>query len=312
MSLLRPLYGVTRTEIRLQWRRRTLLLYAGLVLVTLVAGTYLLFGQDTPVLPGSSPIPIQRLERISNTTRVSLGVFPILMVITLFTLPILAAESVPVDSATGMRPVLDSLPVSTGMVLLGKVLALFILLLLELCALAALHGATGWILYGPFDVGEYLRVWLFGILPLTLFSGGMAVLLASGQKERRRAILVALVFGLYQAMALPLKGTAGQVWDTLAISRPSFLFELYSGQARRLQAGLIEEVCSPPNTGTNSTDPGLEAWCSQLELSNLDIWNALLTHPPMPIRTTLIACSVQGVLVWLLAWAWRNGREGRE
>lgn len=276
------LLGIITYEIKLQWRRGSLAAFALLLLAVLIGGTYFMPITAARDLP--DPDLAALMERASNTYLVALGAYPMAALLLICTLPVLVSGTIPSDRQCGVEPLLAALPVSRGVYLAGKLLAMLALLLAGLLLAFGLHGLSGRLLYGAYDVGEVIHVWLVGVLPLALFVGGMSVLLAANQPGRRRAALVGLLFSAYCAAMVPL----GPAWDALSPSRLSYFKEIYVGHLDRLQAATMESVCA--------AHPEI---CNQSGLTDT-AGDLLLGYPALPQWITLLVSA--GQLVGLFIW----------
>ena len=113
---------------------------------------------------------------------------------------IMMSEIVPLDQQFKVRSVLNSTPLRYSVYLGAKILSVWANLF-KVAAVSALIGGAGiWLLFGPFDLGIYLLMWLLVILPPALFTGSIGVLLGSLAPNRRRATyLSVLALPLYLA-----------------------------------------------------------------------------------------------------------------
>ena len=110
------------------------------------------------------------------------------------------ADMIPKDRQTGVRELLDALPISRGIYLAGKLIGAWLALLSSL-VIVGLVAPTFWFLrVGPFDLGPYLEMWLFGGVSLVIINTGISILLSVGQPTRRRAILLMVLI----IVAIPL------------------------------------------------------------------------------------------------------------
>ena len=178
----RPLFqltGIIIYELRMQWRRRGLpVLMAGLAIMLLL-GTILLKPMIDRAYFCSDPQSEMCSDAFRLTTTSFIWQAAILLLI--LALPIVVAETIPLDRHTGVRELLDSLPLSREVYLAGKVLSIWIGLLIGMAGVALLDGWLGRSWHGPARLAIYLQLWTFGLAPLALFISGVSVLLAAGQ-----------------------------------------------------------------------------------------------------------------------------------
>jgi len=105
-------------------------------------------------------------------------------------LPLLLAETIPLDGKLNMRDTLDSTPLPLWVYLAGKVLGVWLGVLIALVICIPVVGAVFYWKLGAFNVWVWLQVWGAVVVPSGLLSSGMGVLFAAAQPTRRRAILV--------------------------------------------------------------------------------------------------------------------------
>ena len=113
-----------------------------------------------------------------------------LLPLLLFGLPLYVSETIPYDRQYGVRDLLDLLPITAGTYLLGKVLAVWVALLLAITLSGVVAGVISTVVFGALDVGEWANMWLGGFLVMGLLASSISILLAAGQPNRRRALLV--------------------------------------------------------------------------------------------------------------------------
>jgi hypothetical protein len=104
--------------------------------------------------------------------------------------PPLVADTIPKDRQLGVSELLDSLPLSLGVYLAGKLFSLWLNLLLSLGLAALLTGLAWRFLVGPFNLSLFFDLWGVGAAGLLLINAGTSLLLAAGQPTSRRAIFV--------------------------------------------------------------------------------------------------------------------------
>ena len=166
---LTQLGAMIRYEFLLQWRRTALpALIAGLI-ITPIIGAFIAQGDfqgyKTAVANGTLAPDIARAE-ITAAMILVMWLGSVLMAMIM--IPLLVADTIPKDRQVGVRELLDSLPLSPGLYLTGKLLSLWLSLLVSLGAAAAISGLVWWLMIGPFEVITFLELWFVGTLLLTL------------------------------------------------------------------------------------------------------------------------------------------------
>ena len=191
------LSGILRYEILLQ-RRQRMVTVVMLSAVALPIVMYVLFGQSnadevqrTWITSGG----ISTEAALQVTTRYAILYSTMtLYMITLLILPIVSADVIAKDRQHGVREVLDSLPLTTGTYLAGKVLSWGASILIGLVAAMIVIGAALWLLIGPYHVLTFALAWLGIGWGIGVVNSTISLLLAAGQPTRRRAIGVAVIF----------------------------------------------------------------------------------------------------------------------
>jgi hypothetical protein len=112
-------------------------------------------------------------------------------------LPPAVAETIPRDQQFGVRELLNSLPLAPETYLGGKLLSLWVSLLVGVVGVLSVVGTVWWFAIGPFDLGIYLQMLALGAVPVAALSSGLSLLLAANQPSRRRAMAVGIVFGIF-------------------------------------------------------------------------------------------------------------------
>src|SRR5262245_9115916 len=101
--------GITQYEFRMHWRRRGLMILMWSILV--IVGISILVAGDSVTqlsLPGGDPAVARQVK----TAALILTVFSPISVGLVFVLPLVAAETIPLDRQYGVRELLDTLPLS--------------------------------------------------------------------------------------------------------------------------------------------------------------------------------------------------------
>jgi ABC-type transport system involved in multi-copper enzyme maturation permease subunit len=184
------LAGMIRYEFRMHWRRRGLIILMWGILV--VIGISLLIAGDNFQQLSTSPNDPVLIRKVV-TAALILTAFPPIGMGVAFFLPLVAAETIPLDRQYGVRELLDTLPISSNMYLTGKLLGLWTAVLSAMGLVMIVIGAFWWVKAGPINVGDYVVVWIGGIGSIVVLNGGLGVLMPASQPSRRRAIIVTLI-----------------------------------------------------------------------------------------------------------------------
>jgi hypothetical protein len=206
------LYGMTVYEFRMHWRRRALLVIT-MAMSLLVIISILLLGDSL-----RQPISIDpELYRSAVTATVIFSTWAPIGVSLAVILPILVADTIPLDRQYGVRDLLDSFPMSHGVYLIGKLLGVWAAVLVGMGAVMILVGAAWWFLGGSYNIGNYVEMWIVGVAWIAILNSGLGVLICAGQPTRRRAIMVAVGIVI---VSLSFLGGSLQGNDLMGIASP--------------------------------------------------------------------------------------------
>jgi ABC-type transport system involved in multi-copper enzyme maturation permease subunit len=189
--------GMMRYEVLLQ-RRQRMLIVVMLSAAALPIIMYVLFGQSNAAEIQRTWIAsggISTEAALQVTTRyATVYAAMALYMITLLILPVVSADVIAKDRQHGVREVLDSLPLTTGTYLAGKVLSWIAAVMIGLVVALLITGAALWLLIGPYHVTTFATAWLAIGWGIGVVNSVISMLLAAGQPTRRRAIGVAVIF----------------------------------------------------------------------------------------------------------------------
>lgn len=225
---LNQLRGMIKYELLMGWRRRSLIvtilfLFVGLAVFTLTMqkeplgaeGGEVLYLDDT-VTPATitmrlyatgevttAPADDAILTNIPNWLRnidlqqanATLKIATVLTLVTallIIMLLLMSAETIPLDKHYQVSELLNTLPVGRATYLGGKLLAVWVGLLLGLVLCAALYILIAQTRFGAFDLRAYLKLWGVMLLPAAVFASGLSILAASGVATRRASVLIGL------------------------------------------------------------------------------------------------------------------------
>lgn len=264
---LHQFLAMLRYEFHLQWRRRAVSVML-LSMIALSGLAALTLGRQARISAGAIN-PEQARQLITAQMRPAM--WGVLFGFLVLFAPAVVAETIPKDQQHGVRELLESLPLSPGLYLAGKVISVWIVLLAGLALNAFVNGVLWWGVVGPFDWPWYLEMWLVGALPLVLMNPSLGVLLAAGQPTQRRALLVGVALAV-ALIILQVPGflTLNNAWGWVNPGR-SFFFLYF----------LVNHTAPEPLLGT------LLTWLT-----------------PEALRWSILAGLAQVAALWILVWAW--------
>jgi ABC-type transport system involved in multi-copper enzyme maturation permease subunit len=183
------LRGMVIYEFKMHWRRRALLIVT-LAITVMLLFTMVILGD---ILRESNSVDPELARRAISATIVFSTWAPIGVSLALI-LPIMVADTIPLDTQYRVRNTLDSLPLSRPVYVAGKLLGVWAAVLAGMFAIMVASGVGWWLLGGPYDVVVYVQMWVVGVAWIAILNSGLGVLIGAGQPNRRRAILVVIFF----------------------------------------------------------------------------------------------------------------------
>lgn len=297
--ILAQIWGMVRYELRMQWRRRGLLVF----IAVLCAAVFLLgiairyWDSEDDSVPVSELVPdpvlARRIERMQATVAALIGVMAPVFMFLIMGLAIVMADVVPRDRDLAVRELLDSLPWGYGVYLVGKLFSVWGGVLCGMIVVAALALLTGRVFLGPQHVLAHLVVWGHGLLPLALYVSGMGTLLAAPQPTRRRGVFVGVAFSVYcVAMLLT---TSFTLWDAISPARPSSLFAL--------QQAYLEQAVAEAQMLDSFSDGDPFGQMSAVSIGLAE------RFPRRLVPLTIAGGALQVALAWLVVWLWMQWKE---
>ncbi|MCA9960393.1 MAG: hypothetical protein KC443_15230, partial [Anaerolineales bacterium] len=172
MMKLSQLIGIIWYEMRLQWRRRTMLVVILSFLSLMGFFNYLQYRSMIEQNVLDLPLDIATITVVTGLT-------PIGMLVMMLTLPPIVAETIPKDRQYGVDELLLTTPITSALYLIGKVLGVWLSLTIMLVTIALVEWGMARLAFGPISMKTYLAVWLQGIVPLSFFASAMSLFLAS-------------------------------------------------------------------------------------------------------------------------------------
>lgn len=239
--------GITRYELLMHWRRRSLPTIIGFTLVALIAftlleggnlgaenaivraergenGTIIVTERDaatgalrTTTLEGEAAAAVPEwligvdTERLGNTFELIILVAFATQALLVALLPLLG-EVIPLDRKYKVRELLNALPVGRAAYLGGKVGGAWLGLLIGLPLVALLFGVYAANDTGAIDVELYAQIWLLVVIPSALVVAGWTILINAFSTTRPMAVgvgmaLTPLVIIIYFSLVITIFNT---------------------------------------------------------------------------------------------------------
>lgn len=258
------LLGMARYEMVMQWRRGALrVILIMFVLAPLLAMLLILASVQQLDLSATQWSEYYQAE-FRFTSMAILIVLPLAPLI-FIALPVLVADSIPLDRQLGVRSLLDTLALERRIYLFGKVLGVWAGLLLGFVVAAVILGIVFRFMHGPFSLRIWLLLWAVGVAPMSLITSGIGMLFPAGYTTRRLAVMTAFacipVF-VYLFSASPL-----MQFLMASVTPESALIQNLSGAIVGVQGITLEFVIS------------LMAWClAGFFVAAFWAWNWLRTQ----------------------------------
>jgi hypothetical protein len=207
-------------EMRMQWRRRTLIIFSAIFLLAL---------------------GIVAFPQIKQTGRFSLNTIllamPSAVLILVAIVPVLTAELIPLDRQYRIYDLIRAHSLSRGAYLAGKVLSVWGAVLVGGCLcnggvfIAALLNSES------FLVTDFIGLWL-RLLPFILLPAGITVLVAGVMATRRQATLLGLLitpfFLVHYVLSMKEPSTLPALWAAL------LFYMMVTGGLVQLHLTLVE------------------------------------------------------------------------
>lgn len=226
------LTGIIRYEFLMQWRRKTTIVVFAPVFLLFV--TFALLSAEqvrqqtaNAAATGLSPADVQR----ALTLTLLPAVWAVLHIMIILIAPIAVSDLIPKDRQLGMRELLDTLPLTSGVYVAGKLLSMWLVLIAGLGGIAIFTGIVWHFVFGGYDLATYASVWIFLAAPIALANPGLTMLLSAGQPTRRRALTVGVVLAVLTIITIRINNTP-TLWDYLSPFRPIvFMYWIQGGTA---------------------------------------------------------------------------------
>lgn len=185
------LIGMTNYEFRMHWRRRGLIVLVLAVTLMSVASV-LLTRANTSLITASAALDKGSLpEQAIGFAAVFTTWAPLSMAL-IFILPMIVSDAIPLDTQHNLKDLLDSLPVTSLTYLLGKLFGMWAAGLASIALVGSISAVAWWVIVGQFDLRPFLEMLGVGAVVLTVLNGGLGLLVASRQPNRKRAIVATL------------------------------------------------------------------------------------------------------------------------
>lgn len=269
------LRAIAGYEFRMHWRRRALLVM--ILAFVVLTGASILIAGDSLLKPEN--LDETRYQQVVSAYAIFTAWMPLGVGLALI-LPVMVADTIPLDRQYGVRDLLDSLPVSRAVYLGGKLVGMWAAVLAGL-GIGLTFVALAWTLrVGVFDLSNYVEMALAGAASVAILNGGLGVLLAVGQPTRRRAILVVIGALALFIFVLP---TITNNWD--------------------LRLSFNSQILNPLRM------PIINRYLFNVQAeAGLSVENAALMVPPEMVRDTILAGLAELAIIWALAWSWLRWR----
>jgi len=244
MRQLANFWAIVRYEFRMLWRGRALkVIFVALVLQN-IAGVL--------ITSASADLEIQMGTVVVEDVFASFGhvvtfiVWAPTSVLLALLLPLVVADIIPRDRQLGVRELLDTTPLSTGVYLIGKAAGVWLAVMVGAGVALLIAALMAVWQFGLFDLSAYVHMYILGVGSMVVINNGLAVLIAATQPNRRRAVLMVFVLMAGLFFAVPMQsGPLAYVFSPLR--EPIFEYFLWMGVTdaelyRAIAIGLAQVV----------------------------------------------------------------------
>lgn len=205
---LAQIWGMAKYEFRMHWRRRALLVLT-ISLILIIVSPILLNGDFTKLVD-TEGVAQENIDRALSVT-VALVTWVPMSVVLIFVLPVAVADTIPLDKQHNVYELLETTPLTPAVYLWGKLIGLWLAVFAGLAVVMVIVTIAWFSKVTGFDYGLYAEIWFVNVVAITILNGSLGVLLAVGQPNRRRAVVV--VIGLFIALMLVLSFNFGELWE---------------------------------------------------------------------------------------------------
>jgi len=199
--------GIARYEFKMLWRRRALIVLMLSMALILTAAP--LLSSDLDSIANIADVDKDNVDTALSLT-VALATWLPMATMLIFILPVVVADTIPLDNQYHVDELLNTTQLTPATYLAGKLLGVWVATLIGLAVIMVIVSATWVMQIGSFDFRMYLEIWMVNAVAVTILNGGLGVLLAVGQPNRRRAVLV--VIGLFMMLIFVLSFDLGEAW----------------------------------------------------------------------------------------------------
>jgi hypothetical protein len=133
----------------------------------------------------------QGYEAVIRTTWIA-NILVTTMIILLVIIPPMMSDNIAYDRHTGVRELLNALPLTKATYLGGKVAATWAAVGLIVVVSALFYAPFVRVVIGEYDWLVYSLIWVGAVLPVSLFVAAVSVLVAADAATRRSATLIGL------------------------------------------------------------------------------------------------------------------------
>lgn len=198
--------GIALYEFRMHWRRRALKVVTIALALMLAFIIVVSTNEDSRQIIQSANLDASDVQAVLSFTIVFATGATVTMIVA-FIIPVAFADTIPLDQQSGVRELLDAMPLPIWGYLAGKLAGLWLAVGSAMLGLMLASAAGWWVFVGAYDLGAYASLWLVGVGALIVLNGGFALLLTATQPNRRRAVL--LIIGVMIVLIFTL-GTSGR------------------------------------------------------------------------------------------------------
>lgn len=272
------LLGMAQYEFKMHWRRKALLILFVAFVAIMVVSLLIFVGSIRQVGTEAE----ETFQSYVAAYAVLTAWMPLSVGLALV-LPVMVADTIPLDRQYGVRDLLDSLPLPRAVYLTGKLLGMWAAVLAGLFAGLAVAALVWLLSVRAFDARPFLEMAVVGAGSLAVMNGGLGVLVAVGQPSRRRAIVLVVALLAVVLLLLP---TFIDNWDLRQTFNSQVLNPVRMPIINRYFFGIQAEA-------------------------GLSLDNPTLNPSPDLVRDAIVVGLAQVAIVWIVAWVWLRWRGSR-
>lgn len=195
------LITIARYELIMSWRQRSIPVLTLALIAMPVLFAFFVWNEisaDVLLMEQLASLDAEGLEKLAraNTASVQFFTWAAIYLIFIIMAPIIMCTIIPKDRQLGVRELLDGLPITPATYLNGKLFGAWSAVFSAIVIAMGIVIVVWRIVLGPLYLPSILSAWLGGGMAILVFNTSLAILLAAGQPNRKRAFAISAIVAL--------------------------------------------------------------------------------------------------------------------